>query len=809
MATLRSLLIGLDVDASRSNRELRRSRRQFRDYSRDVSRSFRNISRVATGAAVAFAGFAAAGVKAASQLETTFAQVAAQTGNTFARISGDYGKLVNDLRVETGRGLDSIGPALTRILSAGVEGPDVETLLRQATQFETASLGRADLAASAATTVLSLYRDEIERTTDAMDLLARTAQSGEGSTAEFSTVFKQALPAAKALKVPLNEAAAALAAISLNAPTAVQGGTQFRSFMQSLEKPTANATRLIEKLSLSFEGLRSRVAAGDIAGVVRDLQRLESTDLARLITNIEGRAFVQSVNPDDIEKILANLVETYRGTVVKAVEEVEGTTAVLWDQIGQSWQVALSEGFGKGGGFEQELQGLLDSAGGLDGLNDLFEEIADSLGRLTAGLIKTIKSLYEWRDVILLAVGAWASFRAALLVQSVIGAFGALATAIGLATTAQKGLNTAMRLNPIGAVVTVIGLAVTAIILFKDEIQAVRDAALELLGLADRNKPAARLKDVEEQIGKLKGTISKIGDGESLFGKSKKDLQDMLSRLEKERDQLRIGLRPEVSSSGGAPFGSFGIPGLSAAQTTANRKAAEEERIATERMAKVVSDLGDAIPDVGRAFRALESPEFSIFRQPSQDLFGPGTAASFIANAPEKALEGEADPDRFRPYAEGVTNGIVGALQQSLFAGSFKDFGRNVVESILHSLSQEVFAVMQESLDQLFSTLFNSVFGSLGGGGSAPSVPASHSGEINYGSSNRELLRLITADESILKPDQMAAIYANGAASARGFGDVNISYNGVDYGADWRRQARQNARDVSGIVRTQQSEVAV
>ena len=449
----------------------------------------------------------------------------------------------------------------------------------------------------------------------------------------------------------------------------------------------------------------------------------------------------------------------------------------------------------------------------------LNELIREGVVKLVNGVKDVVRFFIDWQDVLKLLLGTWLSFKAAVLVQTVVTAFAGLTTAIKAANTATATWNATLRLNPIGLIVTAIGAAITAIIVFSDEISAIIRKARELLGLT-KEGVAGDIQDTQREIDRLKNTIADVPNGATA---NLKRLNNQLADAEK---RLRNLIQDSASASAARlPGPAIGAPGaLGFTSQGAVAKAAANVADAGNTLAtniKMVSDriVRDAGVDTplgqltlgGRAQLGDGTVRGSrlvgdagLAENPLGQITPPELGALAIAQlnqATADALETSDAKTNFGMYASSLTDTIGNALQGSLQAGTFKGFLKKILAGFVSNLQNALQGALSGGggvggAGGFFKGLLTGSFGGIG---------SDHEGRFGSGSANRELLRVITADESVLKPDQLAAVYRAGQQT-RSEGNITINQSGVDYSLDYQRRLQRSGLEIGQLYRRQLAE---
>lgn len=278
--------IAFKLDDKQMRSALRRSRRDIREWSRSTGRTVR---RIAIAAAGAFGETIRRSVSAFASFERELAAAAARTGVGLRRFRAEYEAEIRRIALTTGIEAEKVTRAVDKAVSGGLSGAAAASVAEAAARAEAAGLGIADTLVSAATTVATAFRGELEDAGHAVDVLVSALQRGDGAAQDFAPALKQNALLAARLGVRLTDTAAALSTISNVAPSVSQAGTQLQSFLKTF---AADAGGIRDKLQgvadatgleVTLPAVQARLRAGDLSGVVRDLsEALLPRDLAAL-----------------------------------------------------------------------------------------------------------------------------------------------------------------------------------------------------------------------------------------------------------------------------------------------------------------------------------------------------------------------------------------------------------------------------------------------------------------------------------------------------------------------------------------------
>ena len=396
---------------------------------RGLSRAGQFATRFGTALTAGLTGV----LKVTSTFEDAIAGTAARTGKTFADIQANYGGQIQAIAEETGLATDRIALGYEKAISTGREGAAAHELVGKAAKFEAAGMGDLAEAISTATTVADIFGGTAS---EALDLVTRSATSGEGNVAEYSTAWKDVASVAGAVGLSQRDVAASLTAVSRVMPSVRRGGTALRSFLQGFLKPTEDMTKALSdfaSVNLDVVSVQDRLRRGDFVGVYRDLQRLIESNpdlLGRIVPNIEGIQFFTSVNMDAFDAAFA-MIEDSGDAVEFAFEQGQQNISRGLKQILQDFLTFIRE-------LGNEMRPAIND--GIQLLRDLVSEMRD----LSPEVKKLVANLLLWGPPLLAIGGALqaASFLLGPFVKflGLFGAGGALAAGLNPLTATLIGI---------------------------------------------------------------------------------------------------------------------------------------------------------------------------------------------------------------------------------------------------------------------------------------------------------------------------------------------------------------------------------
>lgn len=426
---------------------------QFRaDGSRKVVRGMNDIGKSASNAsnaaqtlrrALLFVGVGAAirsSIRTLAQFE--------QSISTVRAISGATGQTLADLRNEAQRlgattrfSASQASEGLIFLSRAGFTAEQSLESLEGTLQL--AQAGGLDLgsAADIASNVLKGFRLDVAETGRVVDVLAKAANSSNTDVRQLGDALKFAAPAAAAVGVPIEEAAAAVGALSNAGLQATLAGTGLRQSLVKLAAPSSKAQKTLAALGLSAEDVNV-----ESVGLQTAFQRLGDA----------GLTLSDAVNIFDVRTASAALV----------LADAARSSNEAGDSFG-----ALQEKLEQANGTAAEVARVMDDNlnGAILAVKSATEAVVLALGELgtTDFLTRALRGL---ADLLRLAAD-----NAGNLAQGILVAL----------LPALAGLTVALNLNPIGILITALGAAIALLTTFRDEIALSEDGLVSLGDVVD------------------------------------------------------------------------------------------------------------------------------------------------------------------------------------------------------------------------------------------------------------------------------------------------------------------------------------
>lgn len=289
-------------------------------------------------------------------------------------------------------------------------------------------------AADIASNVLTGFRLNVDETGRVVDVLAYTANNANTTVGQLGEAMSYVAPVAAGLGVSVEEASAAIAALSDAGIQGSSAGTGLRRVLSSLESPTGQATAILNDLGLAAEDVR--VSQVGLTGALQALAQagIDTGTALELFGDRGGPAFevLSSSIPrvQELDRALAGAGGTAERIARVMDDNLNGALLAV-----RSASEAVTLAFG-------EMQG---------------SSLEASARTIAAGLRAVADNAQLVSNVVGAGVVGFAAYRAALLVNTAaVGQFtfalGGMTTTMGSAIVATRALAAAkaVLLGPLG-----------------------------------------------------------------------------------------------------------------------------------------------------------------------------------------------------------------------------------------------------------------------------------------------------------------------------------------------------------------------
>jgi TP901 family phage tail tape measure protein len=458
---------------------------------------------------IAFGGLA---LRTAANFESSMKRVSAISGATGSALN-DLEKQARDLGATTQFSASEAADAMTFLAMAGFEVNDIMGAMPSVLNLAAAAQLDMASAADIASNIMSGFGMSAEELEGAVDVLAKSFTSSNTNLLQLGEAMKLVGPVASSFKVQFEETAAAIGLLSDAGLQGSMAGTGLRRVISTLSRDA-------DKLGVNVFN-----AAGNmrpLADIIEEIQAsgISASRVMEIFGDRGGPAMsvLLSSGSEALREMTANL------------EQAGGTAQMIADKQMEGLSGALKE---LKSAFE-ELQLAIADSGLLDSVTSIVRRITDltrAISDMNPNLLRTATIFGAFVAAAGPAIWAFGSFNKAL---------GTALVLLPKVTTAQQGLNMAMRANIIlgvASAVTALGIAAYTA---EKRISDLRKATQDLL---DADPATQSLSDVNNQITELAKRIESLKNVPDFFGIESRRIRAMEEEMEnllKRRDEIAL-----------------------------------------------------------------------------------------------------------------------------------------------------------------------------------------------------------------------------------------------------------------------------
>ena len=431
--TIASTNISIGANLSGLQRGLKIAQRSLRKFGGQAKRIGSNITSSVT---LPFAAAGAAGVKMATDLDSSFSKIENLVGIT-GKALDNFKSSVKGVSAETGKSQQELSEALFTVASAGLRGAEATEVLERSAKASAIGLGDTQQIAQALTGVMQAYSSSGMTAAQATDTLTAIVREGNLEAEALAPTLGRVVGIASQLGVSFEEVGANIATFTRLGVPAEEAVVGLRGIMASFLKPTADAKNALATLGMTAEDLRNQVSE----------EGLQAT-LANLMQSFEG-------NDEALTSVFGN-VRALSAVLGTAGAQGETYAAVL-DNISNSTGI-VDEGFENvsqtsGFKFQQTLNSLRNA--GIELGNALLPLVTKIATFVTT-------AINSFRDL------STETKTAILTLTAIVAASGPIMSGIGFIATAIGAL-----LSPVGLIIVGIAGAGFAMYKFWDQVRPI------------------------------------------------------------------------------------------------------------------------------------------------------------------------------------------------------------------------------------------------------------------------------------------------------------------------------------------------
>ena len=291
--------------------------------------------------------FVTAGAKASASYERSFSTITGLVG-VAADETDRLAKSTLSLAGATGRGPQELAKAMFTIQSAGIQGAAGMDALDIAAKSAAAGMGSTQANAQALTGALNAYRASGLTAAQAGDYLAATARAGNFEVAGLAGALGRVLPVASTLGVGLDQVGGAIALLTRSGASAAESVTQVRAVLNSMLAPSEATKKALESVGLTMNDLRNTLETDGIVAALEQMYEAAGRNeeqFAKMIGSQEavGAAFsLIGASASDLEATFGQVANS-TGTLQQAFDAAAGTADFKLEAALSSLKASLIE----------------------------------------------------------------------------------------------------------------------------------------------------------------------------------------------------------------------------------------------------------------------------------------------------------------------------------------------------------------------------------------------------------------------------------------------------------------------------------
>ncbi len=428
------------------------------------------LAKFAAGATVALAGIGVAGVKAFGDFEGNMARVGTLLPDGVDGMER-FGSAVEGASLKFGQSVEKTADAFFQGISAGVPFEKIEEFTETVGKAATGASVDMAVAVDGLTTVINGYGLEVEQAEEISDKLFVANKLGKTTFGDLASSMGLIVPQAAALGVDVDDILASVVSLTKAGVSTRSSITGLRQVLVSVQKPTAEAIKVAEDLSLGFDvaSLKSK----GLAGFMEELKEKTGGNqeiMAKLFGSVEALGVATRLTSEVGIKELTNSLgelENAAGATESANARMAAATDFKIKQIKQGFAGLIrAVGEGLGAGFD---------LGAIENIPETMQRLADGIKdgaqAFAEGFADVVGPVGELGEIDLKGIGSSIGKFAGRITQAfglVIDIAGVLMDTFGLMSdnivpiAALIGSSVSFAFGPaIFAITTLVGLAAT------------------------------------------------------------------------------------------------------------------------------------------------------------------------------------------------------------------------------------------------------------------------------------------------------------------------------------------------------------
>lgn len=431
--TIASTNISIGANLTGLTRGLKIAKRSLSNFGASAKRMGSTITSSVT---LPFVAAGAAGVKMATDLETSFSKIENLVGIT-GKALDDFKASVKNVSAVTGQSQQELSEALFTVASAGLRGAEATDVLERSAKASAIGLGDTQQIAQALTGVMQAYSSSGMTAAQATDTLTAIVREGNLEAEALAPTLGRVVGIASQLGISFEEVGANIATFTRLGVPAEEAVVGLRGVMTTFLQPTQEAEKALATLGLTSGDLRDRLGK----------EGLQST-LAFLMESFKG-------NDEALASVFGN---------VRALSSVLGTAGAQ----GETYAAVLNNISNSTGIVDEGFKNVSQTSGfkfkqTLNSLRGAAIDLGNALLPLVTKVAQFITSaINSFRDL------STETKTALLTITGIVAASGPLMSAIGFIASALAAL-----LTPTGLIIAGFIAAGFAVYKYWDQVRPI------------------------------------------------------------------------------------------------------------------------------------------------------------------------------------------------------------------------------------------------------------------------------------------------------------------------------------------------
>ncbi|WP_438637869.1 phage tail tape measure protein [Muribaculum gordoncarteri] len=401
------------------------------------TRAIENLKGMVSGLVAPFAGFEQAMAKANT--------MANKSGADFKALEGQIKSLGNEIPILR----DEIAGGLYQVISNGVPEGDWIDYLKKSTKAAVGGVADLGQTVTVTATLIKNYGMSWDAAGAIQDKIQMTAKNGVTSFEQLAQALPRVSGSASQLGVQINELMAVFATTTGVTGNTSEVSTQLAAVLNSLIKPTSEATAAADAMGIRFDAASVKACGGfrnflveldaSVQAYAASSGQLAETIYGQLFGSAEALRLLGSLTGEQKDKFADNIA---------AMEESVGTIDEAYNQMSSTFDASMTL-------IKNKMASMGDWVASAVSFAAPWLEIGANVG--TAAMSMSQLSMMAGKLVTGIKSLELAS-HAAAAAQHVVSA------ATKAWSVAQAALNVIMSLNPVGIVVMAIAALVAIVI---------------------------------------------------------------------------------------------------------------------------------------------------------------------------------------------------------------------------------------------------------------------------------------------------------------------------------------------------------